>query len=93
MISSVAGALTASFRQGNLRLQLPTGYGIIRSIVGGALMGVGIALIPGGNDAMILAAVPTLSPGGIVAYLLMTLTIVIGFAARNALPGRRAPAL
>lgn len=93
VISSVAGALMASFRQGNLRLQLPTGYGLIRSIVGGALMGVGIALIPGGNDAMILAAVPTLSPGGIVAYLLMTLTIIIGFAARNALLGRRAPAL
>ena len=73
---SIAGALTASFRQGNLRLQLPTANGILRSVVGGTLMGIGIALIPGGNDGLILAAVPTLSPGGIVAYLLMTTTIV-----------------
>ncbi|HBO6911766.1 TPA: YeeE/YedE family protein [Pseudomonas aeruginosa] len=85
VISSIAGALTASFRQGNLRLQLPTANGILRSVVGGTLMGIGIALIPGGNDGLILAAVPTLSPGGIVAYLLMTTTIVFGFAARGKL--------
>jgi hypothetical protein len=89
VISSIAGALTASFRQGNLRLQLPTANGIMRSIVGGTLMGIGIALIPGGNDGLILAAVPTLSPGGIVAYLLMTMTIVFGFAARDKLFRRR----
>ena len=52
-------------------------------------MGIGIALIPGGNDGLILAAVPTLSPGGIVAYLLMTTTIVFGFAARGKLFQRR----
>ena len=85
VISSIAGALTASFRQGNLRLQLPTANGILQSFVGGTLMGIGIALIPGGNDGLILAAVPTLSPGGIVAYLLMTITIVFGFAARGKL--------
>ncbi|WP_316502973.1 YeeE/YedE thiosulfate transporter family protein [Klebsiella grimontii] len=70
---------------GILRLQLPTANGILRSVVGGTLMGIGIALIPGGNDGLILAAVPTLSPGGIVAYLLMTTTIVFGFAARGKL--------
>ena len=43
-------------------------------------MGIGIGLIPGGNDALILAAVPTLSPGGIVAYLVMTTTIVFTIA-------------
>ena len=85
VISSIAGALTASFRKGNLRLQLPTANGILQSFVGGTLMGIGIALIPGGNDGLILAAVPTLSPGGIVAYLLMTITIVFGFAARGKL--------
>lgn len=53
VISSIAGALTASFRQGNLRLQLPTANGILRSVVGGTLMGIGIALIPGGNDGLI----------------------------------------
>jgi hypothetical protein len=79
-LSSIAGALVASFRQGNLRLRWPSAYGILRSLVGGALMGIGIALVPGGNDAMILAAIPGLSPGGIVAYILMTATIVLGLA-------------
>ncbi|MFC5373860.1 YeeE/YedE thiosulfate transporter family protein [Brevundimonas faecalis] len=85
VIASVAGAVTASVRQGRLHLQRPTATGIVRSIVGGALMGIGIGLIPGGNDALILAAVPTISPGGIVAYLVMTTTIVFGFAARDRL--------
>lgn len=85
VIASVAGAITASVRQGRLRLQRPTAAGILRSIAGGALMGIGIGLIPGGNDALILAAMPTLSPGGIVAYLVMTTTIVFGFEARDRL--------
>ena len=85
VIASVAGAVTASFRQGRLRFQRPTATGIVRSICGGAMMGVGIGLIPGGNDALILAAVPTISPGGIIAYLAMTTTIVFGFAARDRL--------
>ena len=89
VIASVAGAITASVRQGRLRFQRPTVAGILRSIVGGALMGIGIGLIPGGNDALILAAVPTLSPGGIVAYLVMTTTIVFGFAARDRLFKKR----
>ncbi len=89
VMSSIAGALAASVRQGNLRLQLPTANGILRSVVGGTLMGVGIALIPGGNDELILAGVPTLSPGGMAAYLLMTMTIVFGFAAREKLFRRR----
>lgn len=68
-----------------MRLQRPTAAGILRSIAGGALMGIGIGLIPGGNDALILAAMPTLSPGGVVAYLVMTTTIVFGFEARDRL--------
>ncbi|EGT3598160.1 hypothetical protein FZE62_26350 [Serratia marcescens] len=86
-MNKTKGCLIANFATvpGNLRLQLPTANGILRSVVGGTLMGIGIALIPGGNDGLILAAVPTLSPGGIVAYLLMTTTIVFGFAARGKL--------
>ena len=45
-------------------------------------MGVGVALIPGGNNSLILAAIPALSPGGTAAYLLMTATIVLGLSTR-----------
>ena len=80
--ASIAGAVTAALRQGKWRLQRPTLADIVKSFVGGALMGVGVALIPGGNNSLILAAIPALSPGGTAAYLLMTATIVLGLSAR-----------
>jgi hypothetical protein len=80
--ASIAGAVAAALRQGKWRLQRPTLADIVKSFVGGALMGVGVALIPGGNNGLILAAIPALSPGGTAAYLLMTATIVLGLSAR-----------
>jgi hypothetical protein len=46
-------------------------------------MGAGVALIPGGNDGLLVAAIPALSPGGAAAYVLMTLTIVLGLVLRG----------
>src|SRR3546814_17794864 len=54
----------AALRQGKWRLQRPALADIVKPLVGGALMGVGVALIPGGNNELILAAIPALSPGG-----------------------------
>ncbi len=80
--ASIAGAVTAALRQGKWRLRRPALVDIVKSFGGGALMGVGVALIPGGNNGLILAAIPALSPGGSAAYLLMTATIVLGLSAR-----------
>jgi len=80
--ASIAGAVTAALRQGKWRLQRPTLSDIAKSFAGGALMGVGVALIPGGNNGLVLAAIPAFSPGGAAAYLLMTATIVLGLSAR-----------
>jgi hypothetical protein len=41
-----------------MALQRPALSDIVKSFVGGALMGVGVALITGGNDGLILAAIP-----------------------------------
>ena len=43
-------------------------------------MGAGTALIPGGNDSLILAAIPALSPSGIVAYVVMFVVITLALA-------------
>lgn len=83
MASSMGGAVTASLRQGKLRLRRPSLVEIFRSFVGGTFMGTGVALIPGGNDGLLVAAIPALSPGGAAAYVLMTLTIVLGLALRG----------
>lgn len=87
--ASIAGALTAAFRLGKWRLRMPTLPAIAKSIIGGVLMGVGLALIPGGNNRLILAAIPALSPGGAIAYLLMTATIILGLPARDLICRKR----
>jgi uncharacterized membrane protein YedE/YeeE len=43
----------------------------IRNLLGGLFMGLGVALIPGGNDALVLYAIPSLSPHALPAYLAM----------------------
>jgi hypothetical protein len=53
-------------------------------------MDVGVALIPGGNNGLMLATVPALSPGGTAASLLMTTTIVLRLSAR-ATTSRKGP--
>lgn len=80
--ASIAGAVTAALRQGSWRLQRPTLTDIARSLIGGAFMGVGVALIPGGNSGLVLAAIPALSPGGVVAYLMMMVAIFLGLSIR-----------
>lgn len=45
---------------------------------GGALMGFGASLVPGGNDNLILAGVPWLQPHALVAIAAMTFAIAAG---------------
>ena len=51
------------------------------NLAGGALMGAGAGMIPGGNDVLLLSAIPLLSPHAIPAYL----GVVVGIAATLAL--------
>ncbi len=69
------GAHVAARRDGTFRLEAPRLPGIAGSLAGGTLMGVAIALIPGGNDALVLSAIPSLSPSALVAYPAMSLSI------------------
>jgi len=47
--------------------------------IGGALMGFGAALIPGGNDALVLLGLPLLQPAAFAAYAAMLAVIALGF--------------
>jgi hypothetical protein len=40
----------------------------LRNFAGGALMGFGIVMVPGGNDGLLLDAIPSLSPHAIPAF-------------------------
>ena len=43
----------------------------LRNIGGGALMGLGTALLPGGNDALVLYGIPSLSPHALPVFAAM----------------------
>jgi hypothetical protein len=50
----------------------------------GLLMGLGVALTPGGNDALVLYGIPSLSPHALPAFLAMVLGTALGLSAMRA---------
>lgn len=68
LLASLAGATIAARRKGTLRLTRPTLRSAAGSLGGGFLMGAGAALVPGGNDALVLHSLPSLLPHAFVAY-------------------------
>ncbi|NDV88953.1 YeeE/YedE family protein [Aurantimonas aggregata] len=80
--ATVAGAIAAACRRRTWRLRRGTLADIGKTLLGGGLMGFGVGTIPGGNDGLVLAAVPSLSPGGVAAHVTMMLSIMAVLAAR-----------
>lgn len=89
-LATIVGAASLAWMRRAFRWQPPTLAGLARSLAGGALMAGGSVLVPGGNDALLLAAVPAGVPSGIVAWAVMTAT-VIGFQAVARALHRRNP--
>ena len=85
------GAVTGALAAGRLHWQRPAVVRSLRCLVGGLLMGMGAALVPGGNDTLLLWAIPGLTLRGLLAYAVMLATIAAGFLLRersNARPPR-----
>jgi len=70
-LAVLAGAITASALGGRFALRAASGAQLGRSLVGGATMGFATILVPGGNDTLLLSALPSLAAHGTVAYLAM----------------------
>jgi uncharacterized protein len=64
----LGGAALAARARGRLRLRGATRLAVARGLGGGALMGAGAALVPGGNDALVLHALPALAAHAALAY-------------------------
>lgn len=90
--ATIVGAVAAAHRRKRWRPRKVTISDAAKTIIGGFLMGLGAAVIPGGNDGLILAALPALSVGGAVAYVVMLATIMAAFAVKRSLRGRLRPA-
>ena len=69
------GMCFSSWQRGGIRLLVRPNLSWSRNLVGGFLMGVGAALVPGGNDALLLYGIPNLSLHAMSAYLAMVVGI------------------
>ena len=88
-----AGAIGEAALAGRFLLQPPNLQRALRCLAGGSVMGFGAALVPGGNDNLLLWAIPGLTRYGVLAYGLMLGVIVMGFMLQARWPRTpRAPA-
>lgn len=74
-----------SFRRRPMRLRA-----VLRHLAAGTLMGMGAAMIPGGNDGLILFGLPALSPHAAPAWIGIALGIIAALSAMR-LAGLRVP--
>ncbi len=89
-LATLAGALASGWLTGSLRWHWRGWAWAARSMAGGVLMMLGVRLIPGGNDALLLGAAPAGAISAVAAFALMNLTIWIMLATRQT--RRAAPA-
>jgi hypothetical protein len=71
-----SGAVASLFLGGRFSFRIPTFAHTARSFLGGIIMGAAAALIPGGNDVMVLYAIPGLALQGFLAFVAMMATLV-----------------
>lgn len=86
-----AGAILGGWRAGLLRrrpLRVPK---LARTLAGGMLMGWGSALIPGGNDSLILVGIPLLQPHAWVGIASMCTAIALAFLVQRRIGPRPHP--
>lgn len=75
--SAWAGVTLSALQRGHLSLDWRPSVAWMWNFLGGLLMGAGTALAPGGNDALLLQGIPSLSPHAVPAYLAMVFGIAI----------------
>ncbi len=67
----VGGAVTGGVASRSFALRPGTRRDWARALQGGALMGMGTILVPGGNDTMLLVGLPLLIPNLLIGYAAM----------------------
>lgn len=73
----LAGAVLGGVTAGRFRPVPVTVAALARCTAGGALMGLGSLLIPGGNDGLLLLGMPLLWPHAWLAFVTMAATIAL----------------
>lgn len=73
----LGGAVTAGFASRQLIWRLGSWNEWARAAIGGLLMGIGVALVPGGNDTMLLVGIPLLLPQLLAGYAVVYATLIL----------------
>jgi hypothetical protein len=81
----LVGMFASTWQRGSFRIDWRPRLSWFRNIFGGILMGLGCALLPGGNDALILYGIPGLSPHAIPAYAALLLGIFVALITLRAI--------
>jgi len=87
LLAVLAGMLVSTLQRGSFRLDWRPQVSWLRNIFGGALMGLGTAMLPGGNDALILYGIPSFSPHALPAYAALILGVAAGLLGMKHLGG------
>ncbi|MBI2311441.1 MAG: YeeE/YedE family protein [Betaproteobacteria bacterium] len=69
LLALFLGMLLSSWQRSRIRLRSRPFREGLRHLAGGLMMGMGGAVIPGGNDTLILKGIPTFSPDALGMYL------------------------
>ena len=77
LVGVLLGMVFSTLQRGTFRLDLAPRTEWLRNLAGGVLMGAGVAMTPGGNDALVLYGIPTLSPHALPAYVGMAVGIAL----------------
>lgn len=83
----VFGMLASTWQRKSFRIDWRPRWSWLRNIIGGILMGLGTALLPGGNDALVLYGIPSLSPHALPAYAALILGIFVALMTMRAIFG------
>lgn len=87
LLAVLAGMLISTLQRGSFRLDWRPQWSWLRNIGGGVLMGLGTAMLPGGNDALILYGIPSFSPHALPAYAALLIGAAAGLLAMKHLAG------
>jgi len=87
LLCVLLGMLVSTLQRCSFKLDARPRRVWLRHLFGGTLMGLGTALAPGGNAALVLYGIPSLSPHALPALTAMMVGIALGLVAMRALFG------
>jgi uncharacterized protein len=78
LLAVMAGMLLSTLQRDTFRVDWRPQFSWLLNLSAGVLMGLGIALAPGGNDALVLDGIPILSPHALPTFTALVVGVALG---------------